>query len=220
MWVFGGGEEFRDDEIERARLVVAQAELALVNAEKFLQARERAFVDDVTDLYNARYLLAALDREVSRAHRYGLEVSVLFLDIDHFKHVNDRYGHLVGSGVLRELGGVLQGCVRSIDTVGRYGGDEFAVLLVDTGISGALQVAERIRRTVAATTFRGERNLSLQITLSGGAATYPLHGMSWQELLDRSDKAMYLAKARGRDRICAADDLRGAGSAPVTPPVL
>jgi diguanylate cyclase (GGDEF)-like protein len=114
----------------------------------------------------------------------------------------------------------LQGCVRSIDTVGRYGGDEFAVLLVDTGISGALQVAQRIRRTVAAATFHGERDLELRLTLSGGAATYPIHGMSWQELLDRSDKAMYLAKALGRDRICSADDLRTAGSTSGTPRVL
>jgi diguanylate cyclase (GGDEF)-like protein len=220
VWILSGGRPFRDEEIERARLVAAQGELALINAEKFLQARERAFVDDVTDLYNARYLLAALDREVSRAHRYGLEVSVLFLDLDHFKHVNDRHGHLVGSGVLRELGKVLQGCVRSIDTVGRYGGDEFAVLLVDTGISGALQVAQRIRRTVAAATFHGERDLDLHLTLSGGAATYPIHGMSWQELLDRSDKAMYLAKTLGRDRICSADDLRKAGSKSGKPRVL
>jgi diguanylate cyclase (GGDEF)-like protein len=220
VWVFADGREFRDDEVERSKVVAGQAELALVNAEKFLQARERAFVDDVTDLYNARYLLAALDREVSRAHRYGLEVSVLFLDLDHFKRVNDEHGHLVGSGVLRELGGVLQACVRSIDTVGRYGGDEFTILLVDTGIAGALQVAERIRRTVASTRFRGERKLDLSLTLSAGAATYPIHGMTWQELLDKSDKSMYLAKALGRDKVCSADDLRQGGPPPVVPRVL
>ncbi len=220
IWVWAEGREFRADEVERAKLVAAQAELALVNAEKFLRARERAFVDDVTDLYNARYLLAAIEREVSRAHRYGLEVSVLFLDLDHFKRVNDEHGHLVGSGVLREIGVVLQQCVRSIDTVGRYGGDEFALLLVDTGLFGAHQVAERIRRTVAEQTFRGERDLDLRLTLSAGVSTYPLHGVSWRDLLEKADKAMYLAKALGRDRVCSADDLREKAASSGVPRIL
>lgn len=220
IWVFAEGREFREDEVERAKLVAAQAELALVNSEKFLRARERAFVDDVTDLYNARYVLAAIEREVSRAHRYGLEVSVLFLDLDHFKRVNDEHGHLVGSGVLRELGVVLQECVRSIDTVGRYGGDEFALLLVDTGLFGATRVAERIRRTVAAQTFRGERDLELRLTLSAGVSSYPLHGVSWRDLLEKADKAMYLAKALGRDRVCSADDLREKAASSGVPRIL
>ena len=207
VWVFSEGRPFQQDEIERAELVVAQSALALLNAEKLLQARERAFIDDVTDLYNARYLQSALDREVSRAQRYGLEVSVVFLDLDHFKRVNDRHGHLVGSQVLREFGRVLQRCVRSIDTVGRYGGDEFTVLLVDTGTSEAMRVAERIRGMVAESSFQKERGLDLRITVSLGVATYPSHGSTWAQLVDRSDKAMYLAKFLSRDRVCSAEEL-------------
>jgi diguanylate cyclase (GGDEF)-like protein len=209
VWLFSDAEPFDERDRGRAELVVQQAELALLNSEKLLQAREKAFVDDVTELYNARYLLSALDREVSRAQRYGLELSVLFLDLDFFKRVNDRHGHIVGSRVLRELGRLLLGCVRSIDSVGRYGGDEFTVLLVDTGASGALNVAERIRRTVADAQFGGRDGLQVRVTVSIGTATYPGNGTTWQQLLDQADKAMYLAKSRGRNRTCTAEQLVG-----------
>jgi two-component system cell cycle response regulator len=207
IWVFSDGNSFSDEERKRAELVVEQAELALINAERFLQAREKAFIDDVTSLYNARYLLAALDREVNRAARSQSKLSVLFLDLDRFKLVNDRFGHLIGSRVLRELGGLLQESVRAIDTVGRYGGDEFTILLVDTGLEGAMSVAERIRQSVAEHAFGAERGLELRLTISVGVATFPMHGESRERLLDLADKAMYLAKALGRDHVCSANDL-------------
>lgn len=207
IWLFSEGRPFDDDERQRAALVIEQAELALINAERFLQAREKAFIDDVTSLYNARYLLSALDREVNRASRSQSRLSVLFLDLDRFKTVNDRFGHLVGSRVLRELGGLLQDSVRAIDTVGRYGGDEFTILLVDTGLDGALSVADRIRQSVASHSFGAERGLDLRLTVSVGVATFPTHGDSRERLLDLSDKAMYLAKALGRDHVCSADEL-------------
>ena len=207
IWIFSEGRPFARDDRERAELVVEQAELALINSERFLQAREKAFVDDVTSLYNARYLLSALDREVNRAARSNSKLSVLFLDLDRFKQVNDRCGHLIGSRVLRELGGLLQESVRAIDTVGRYGGDEFTMLLVDTGLEGATSVADRIRQSVAAHAFGAERGLELRLTVSIGVATFPLHGESRERLLDLADKAMYLAKALGRNQVCSADDL-------------
>ncbi len=207
IWIFSEGRPFARDDRERAELVVEQAELALINSERFLQAREKAFVDDVTSLYNARYLLSALDREVNRAARSNSKLSVLFLDLDRFKQVNDRCGHLIGSRVLRELGGLLQDSVRAIDTVGRYGGDEFTMLLVDTGLEGATSVADRIRQSVAGHAFGAERGLELRLTVSIGVATFPLHGESRERLLDLADKAMYLAKALGRNQVCSADDL-------------
>lgn len=207
IWIFADGRPFARDDRERAELVVEQAELALINSERFLQAREKAFVDDVTSLYNARYLLSALDREVNRAARSSSKLSVLFLDLDRFKQVNDRCGHLIGSRVLRELGGLLQESVRAIDTVGRYGGDEFTMLLVDTGLEGAISVADRIRQSVAEHAFGAERGLDLRLTVSVGVATFPLHGESRERLLDLADKAMYLAKALGRNQVCSADDL-------------
>ncbi len=207
IWVLPDGRPFEQDEIRGAELVLAQSELALLNAERFLQAREKAFIDDVTDLYNARYLLSALDRETSRAERSDLKLSVLFLDLDRFKGVNDQHGHLVGSRVLREFGQLLYRSIRTIDTVGRYGGDEFTILLVDTDHRGAHQVAERIRETVEAATFGAERGLRVEITVSIGVSTYPQHGGDRDSLLDVADKAMYLGKAQGRNQVCSADEL-------------
>jgi diguanylate cyclase (GGDEF)-like protein len=215
IWLFSDGRAFARDDLERAELVVEQAELALINSERFLQAREKAFVDDVTSLYNARYLLSALDREVNRAARSQSKLSVLFLDLDRFKAVNDRFGHLIGSRVLRELGGLLQESVRAIDTVGRYGGDEFTILLVDTGLDGALSVADRIRQSVADRPFGAERGLDLRLTISVGVATFPMHGETRERLLDLADKAMYLAKALGRNLVCSADDLSSPRSGPI-----
>ena len=212
VWLFPDGQGFGEEETRGAELVVAQAELALINAERYLQAREKAFIDDVTELYNARYLLSALDREVNRAERGDLKLSVLFLDLDHFKLVNDRHGHLVGSRVLREFGQLLPGCIRSIDTVGRYGGDEFTILLVDTDHAGAMRVAERIRATAETTPFGGDRGLALPLTVSIGVSTFPQHGCEREPLLDTADKAMYLGKAQGRNQVCSADELTHTGS--------
>jgi diguanylate cyclase (GGDEF)-like protein len=207
IWLFPEGRSFDPAERRQAEVVIAEAELALQNAERFLVAREKAFIDDVTDLYNARYLFAALDREVSRAARTALELSILFLDVDRFKQVNDQYGHLVGSRVLRELGQLFHRSVRSIDTVGRYGGDEFTIVLVDTGFEAAQQVADRIRQSVETRRFGADHGLRIALTVSAGVATFPHHGRDRERLLDISDKAMYLAKSLGRNRVCTGDDL-------------
>ena len=212
IWVLADGRPFDEGEIHSAELVLAQAELALINAQRFLKAREKAFVDDVTDLYNVRYLLSALDREVNRAGRANLKLSVLFLDLDRFKSVNDSHGHLVGSRVLKDFGGLLQDSIRAIDTVGRYGGDEFTILLVDTDHEGAMNVAERIRAMVEETRFGADRGLALELTVSIGVSTFPQHGDTHEALIDFADKAMYLGKAQGRNLVCSADELISATS--------
>jgi two-component system, cell cycle response regulator len=212
------GRPFEPHEIELAGLVIGHTSVSLRNAERYHRARERAFVDDVTEIYNARYLLEAMDREIRRAERYGSELSVLFLDLDRFKLVNDRHGHLVGSEALRQLSRLLSQCVRQVDTLARYGGDEFTILLVDTGLDGALSVAERIRQSVADHAFGAERGLDLRLTISVGVSTFPSHGESRERLLDLADKAMYLAKALGRDHVCSANELSSSGSrGPVNP---
>ncbi|MEE2677869.1 MAG: GGDEF domain-containing protein [Myxococcota bacterium] len=207
LWVFGDRAELETVLRSRADMVRDHAELALRNAERYGQAKERAFVDDVTNVYNARFLLQATDREIQRAERYGKPLSVLFLDLDRFKRVNDEHGHLVGSQVLRKLSGVLQECIRQVDTLARYGGDEFTILLVDTGLDQAMAIAERIRRTVAETLFEGGGGRPVRLTISIGVAAYPAHGRGREALLDAADKSMYRAKSRGRDCCASASDL-------------
>ena len=207
LWIFEDDRGFEADEIECARLIAAHADLALTNAERYHRAKERAFIDDVTDVYNARFLRQAIGHEIQRAERYGKQLSVLFLDLDRFKLVNDQHGHLVGSQVLRRLSEVLLQCIRQVDTLARYGGDEFTILLVDTGIEEGIIVGERIRRTVADTLFEGSRGSPIRLTLSVGVAAYPTHGRDHEVLLDLADKAMYRAKSRGRNCVCSAADL-------------
>lgn len=207
LWIPEQDRAFDPEDLEQAGLIAAYAQLALVNAERYHRAKERAFIDDVTEVYNARYLLQATEHEIRRAERYEKELSVLFLDLDRFKRVNDRFGHLVGSQVLRRLSEVLQECIRQVDTLARYGGDEFTILLVDTGHAGAVAVAERIRRTVAETLFEGGGGAPIRLTISIGVATFPDHGGDREALLDLADKAMYRAKSLGRNCVCSAADL-------------
>jgi diguanylate cyclase (GGDEF)-like protein len=202
-----GDVPFGSIDLEIARLVAAQAQAALQNAERYHQAKERAFVDDVTGAYNARYLFTALDHEIRRAERYGSQLTLLFLDIDRFKLVNDSHGHLVGSRTLRRLAEVLGSCIRQVDTLARYGGDEFTVLLVDTGLETGLTIANRIRAAVASALFETRGAGSLSITVSVGVAAFPMHGRTPEELIETADKAMYRAKSLGRDRVCSASDL-------------
>ena len=217
----GGGDEagvvwiLEDDpatpttraEIERVSIIAGHAEIALHNAERYSHAKERAFIDDVTEVYNARYLHQALEHEIQRSDRYGKELSVLFMDLDRFKLVNDQHGHLVGSQVLRRLSEVLGPCVRQVDTLARYGGDEFTIVLVDTSHEAGMAVAERIRNTVMATLFEGGRDKPIGLTISVGVSTYPEHGRDREKLLDAADKAMYRAKSQGRSRVSSASDL-------------
>ena len=207
LWIPELGRPSGEADLDRARMVARYADLALVNAERYQQAKERAFIDDVTEVYNARYLLQATEHEIRRAERSGKELSVLFLDLDRFKRVNDQFGHLVGSNALRHLSKVLLECIRQVDTLARYGGDEFTILLVDTGHDDALAVAERIRRTVAETLFEGAGGAPIRLTISIGVATFPDHSPDREGMLDLADKAMYRAKSLGRNCVCSAADL-------------
>jgi len=209
LWICRDERGFSPAEIERAEMIAGHAQLALANAERYSHAKERAFIDDVTEVYNARFLLQATEREIQRSERYGKELCVLFLDLDRFKLVNDEHGHLVGSEVLRRLSRVLQECIRQVDTLARYGGDEFTILLVDTDIQAGMAIAERIRRTVAETVFEGARGAPVRLTISIGVAAHPLHARDRDRLLDVADKAMYRAKSLGRNCCCSAAELEG-----------
>ena len=207
VWVLSEGRRFDAGDLAAARTIARRASAALATAERYHHAKERAFIDDVTGVYNARYLLATADNEIQRAARYGNPLSVLFLDLDRFKLVNDRYGHLIGSDTLRVLSQLLKDCVRQVDTLARYGGDEFTILLVDTPHEVALKIAERIRTRVETHLFEAGSEGPLRLSISIGVATCPDHGESREPLLDAADKAMYRAKSQGRNRVASANDL-------------
>lgn len=205
--LFDDGKAFTAEDVERADIVARHGISALANAGTYAMAKERAFIDDVTEAYNARYLLMTVENEIQRAERYGNPLSLLFLDLDRFKMVNDQHGHLIGSETLRRLSRLLEQCVRQVDTLARYGGDEFTIVLVDTAHDAAMRIAERIRRTVEEQVFEVGREARLRLTISIGVATCPDHGDRRDLLLDAADKAMYRAKSQGRNRVCSAADL-------------
>ena len=192
-------------EAELIQFVVRQVRFALFNAEKGIKVQSLIYIDDLTKLYNSRYLKVVLDRELKRSERYDMPVSLLFLDIDYFKRVNDSFGHLVGSRVLWEFGTILNMCVRETDTVIRYGGDEFVVILVETNPEHGLIAAERMRVSVEEHVFMKEEDLNLKLTVSIGIATYPTHAKEKKQLLEMADKAMYRGKDTTRNVVYVAD---------------
>jgi diguanylate cyclase (GGDEF)-like protein len=161
---------------------------------------ERLSVTDaLTGLYNRRHLMGTLANEVQRSRRLRRTFSVLLADVDHFKAYNDTHGHLAGDAALVKTAEILRKMTRAVDSVARYGGEEFVVMLLETTIGTAAIVAERIRARVAAEEFGGG-----EMTVSIGAAEYPTHGDTPEELIAGADRAMYLAKAAGRDRVFIA----------------
>lgn len=179
---------------------------ALDNALRFAYTQEMLYLDDLSGLFNYRYLKIALEREMKRADRYATRLSVLFLDLDNFKLVNDTYGHLVGSSLLRELGQLLRRSVREVDVVIRYGGDEYTIILVETGSDMAQQVADRLRRMIENHTFMARDGYTIRLTASLGLATYPDDTTGLNDLLTMADKAMYVGKAAGKNCVYRVAD--------------
>lgn len=168
---------------------------SLSNSVRIAEAEHSSLTDDLTKLHNARYLRQFLVNEIKRARRYGARVAALFLDLDDFKRVNDVHGHLAGSHALMEIAAVILPSVRDTDCVVRYGGDEFVVILPDTGVEEAIQVAERIRTKIEGHEFTGGRRLKVALTASIGIAVFPQHALSPRQLIVAADRAMYQAKA-------------------------
>src|SRR6266404_1442840 len=186
---------FRKGEIALLDALARPVASALANAVRIAEAERLSQTDDLTKLHNARYLRQFLLNEIRRARRYGTSVAALFLDLDDFKRINDLHGHLVGSHVLMEMAAVILSSIRDTDAVARYGGDEFVIVLPDTGTELAGSVAERIREKIQNYQFTGGRRLQLSLTASFGVAAFPLHASSPQQLIACADTAMYEAKA-------------------------
>ena len=181
--------------------LLEQSLRAFQNAENYILAKDMLFIDDLSGLFNHRYLEVALDRELKRVERYASHLAVLFLDLDAFKRVNDTHGHLVGSRVLREMADLLKKSTREVDVVIRYGGDEYTIILVETGAETAGFVAERIRSQVESHVFLASEGYAIRLTCSIGYACCPEDSMSKQDLLDMADQAMYGGKAGGKNRV-------------------
>ena len=195
------------DEHRRIEDTVSQAGPTLANLRNLALAEARAATDSLTGLPNRRAVQEALKRMIAQAGRTLAPMSVLVLDLDHFKQINDTYGHDRGDAVLAAVGDVLAGALRTSDFVGRNGGEEFVALLPETGADGALEAAEKLRAAIARVTLPG---IDRAITASVGAAVYPHTAADPESLLRLADRALYAAKAAGRNRAAVADAPVGA----------
>lgn len=162
----------------------------------YAETARQAAIDELTGVFNRRFFDAALEREFKQAQRHKREFSLLILDIDNFKRINDTHGHTTGDAVISALGKLLRKVIRSEDTACRIGGEEFAVILPETGCDGAEVVSEKIRGE-----FARLKIASIDLSLSGGLATYPLDAKSTEELIDRADQMLYFAKYSGKNRV-------------------
>ncbi|MGE5277400.1 MAG: diguanylate cyclase [Acidobacteriota bacterium] len=191
--------------VQALEIFANQAVTAIENARRYSDAREQSIRDGLTGAYNHRYFQESLQRELGRADRQGRPLSVLLLDIDDFKAVNDRYGHPVGDAILERIVGEIRSEVRGdMDLVARYGGEEFAVILPETPAEVAAEVAERIRRRIDERLFRPpEADDVIRVTVSIGLAAYPRDASNKKELIERSDAALYRAKRGGKNAVVA-----------------
>ena len=185
---------------EALTTLAGQASIAIDNVHFHNEAQRLSTTDPLTGLWNFRYLSMSLAREIERSTRFDRPLAVLMLDLDHFKLVNDVHGHQRGDTVLRELASRVQEQIREVDTFARYGGEEFVVVLPETTVEGAAQLADRICQAVRREPFRQEGEEPLDVTVSVGGAAFPEHGSSPATLMRAADKALYVAKNGGRDR--------------------
>lgn len=201
---------FGSDQFKLLQALADYAAIAIDNARAVEKIQELTITDDCTGLYNARHLYDTIDAEVYRSIRFGYEFSVLFLDLDHFKLINDNHGHLVGSRLLYEVGTTIKSRLRLIDYAFRYGGDEFVVLLPQTSKQSALVVARRLLDILRTTHFHLGDGLDLNIRASMGVASFPDDARNAHDLIRQADEMMYSIKNTTRDAVAVC----GMGTAP------
>ena len=200
-----GPEGFDDRDLKLLEALSDFAAIALENARHVKRIHELTITDDCTSLYNARHMGFILETEIYRSQRYNYQFSLVFIDLDHFKQVNDTHGHLVGSRLLAEIGNALKAHCRLIDFAFRYGGDEFVILLPQTSKDNALNVARRLHKLIRETLWLDPDGLSIHVTPSLGVASYPTDSRTKEGLLHLADEAMYLVKNTNRDSVAAAN---------------
>lgn len=199
------------------RELVALKELYKERARELRAVMEKleevSITDDLTQIFNHRYVISRLHYEFERAKRYGLSISLMMLDIDHFKVYNDNNGHLAGDDALRKVAKLIHGAIRETDIVGRYGGEEFAIILLHADMIQMADVAERVRRTIEETPFSNEESQPMgKITVSIGGSCLSDGMMTVEDLIRSADEALYRAKRNGRNQIAMEERISETGS--------
>ncbi len=200
--------QYEQATLKRRSIAVAErVSLALANLRLRELLRNQSIRDPLTGLYNRRYLEESLNRELHRAKRTSRNVSVVMLDLDHFKHFNDTFGHQVGDILLKEVAGVIKSRVRAGDLACRYGGEEFSLIIAEVETEGAHKCVESIREAIKHLSLHNRGQTLGTITVSAGIATYPAHGVNSEDLIRVADEALYRAKKAGRDCIIVYEQL-------------
>jgi diguanylate cyclase (GGDEF)-like protein len=197
------------DEVDEAAATAVTRYLKAVtqvlgNVYQLTRSRDLAMRDDLTKAFNRRFFESYLDEEMERARRYGSLFSIIFLDLDDLKMVNNFYGHLTGSRTLQEVAKRILNAVRGIDKVVRFGGDEFCIILPQTDQDQAVAVANRVRKAFVSASFTLEPNIEISITASFGIATYPVHAVTKEDLIRQADLAMYRVKSTTKNAVGVA----------------
>ncbi len=196
---------FPQGDVEALESVADMCAVAIQNAQSFERVREMADMDGLTGVYNRRHLEKRIVSEVEHHSRHTQSMAVLMVDLDHFKRINDEFGHLLGDEVLRQVSRIFIQQLRKGDVVCRYGGEEFAILLRQSTAEQSLRVAEKLRTIIRDFNFPG---IPRPVTISVGVAIYPLHGRNRDELIGAADAALYNAKQTGRNRVVSADKVQ------------
>jgi diguanylate cyclase (GGDEF)-like protein len=191
---------YTQEDLELLELLATHASVALDNTRLFGELQRLAIIDDLTGIYNRRHFFQVAHLEFERARRYNRALSIIMLDIDHFKEVNDQFGHLVGDQVLRVVTERCSQIIRETDVLGRYGGEEFILLVPETGLEGVKQLAERLRVAISETPIEA-RGKTVQVTASIGLAGLTLDCIDLDQLVSMADEALYLAKNIGRNAV-------------------
>lgn len=194
----------REDE-QVITVLANQTAIALENHHLYQTLEKEAVTDGLTGVYNYKFLIATAEKEIGRARRFQQCFSFVMLDVDNLKDYNDKRGHLYGSEALKQVAAILQETCREIDFVSKYGGDEFGIILPQTDLAGAVTVTQRMTRAVADHVF--EKNTKGLLTCSAGISLFPKDGQTVREIIASADKALYLAKSRGKNIVLTTDDL-------------
>lgn len=189
---------WQENEIMLLETVADQVAIAVNHSRLYVKSQREALRDSLTGVFNRRYFDMQFERELNLAERTGQPLSLIIADLDHFKSINDNFGHAAGDEVLQMVSQLMKSRLRNFDTIARYGGEEFAIILPQTNLKGALIIAERLRKTIA----NAQVAEGINITASFGVATFPIHADNGTELKKLADRALYCVKRDGRNRVC------------------